>query len=148
MCELEEKAALMEAAPDIYFETDHYKGWPAMLARLDALSDAGLIHRLECAIRFQTAKSREELRQATAMRNYSDYAPDRRPVELVRSLAAKELRVVSIRTLYGDIATLQGQGNAVNLDAKFIERSRRADIGRKPATWRQYADRLEFRCSS
>ncbi len=56
MCELEEKAALMEAAPDIYFETDHYRGWPAMLARLDALSDQELIHRLECAIRFRTAK--------------------------------------------------------------------------------------------
>jgi hypothetical protein len=60
MCELEEKAALMETAPEIYFETDHYKGWPAMLARLDALSDRELIHRLECAIRFQAAtKSRK-----------------------------------------------------------------------------------------
>lgn len=56
MCELEEKAALIEAAPDIYFETDHYKGWPAILARLPALSDEELTHRLQCAIRFQTAK--------------------------------------------------------------------------------------------
>ena len=29
---LEEKELLMEAAPDIYFETDHYRGWPAILA--------------------------------------------------------------------------------------------------------------------
>jgi hypothetical protein len=28
MCPIEDKALLMEAAPDIYFETDHYKGWP------------------------------------------------------------------------------------------------------------------------
>jgi hypothetical protein len=56
MCELEEKAALIEAVPDIYFETDHYKGWPAVLARLPALSDEELVHRLRCAVRFQTAK--------------------------------------------------------------------------------------------
>ena len=58
MCPLEEKPALMEAAPDIYFETDHYKGWPAILVRVDAISDAELAHRLECAIRLQTAPKR------------------------------------------------------------------------------------------
>ncbi len=58
MCPLEEKPALMEAAPDIYFETDHYKGWPAILVRLDAISDRELTHRLECAVRFQTRKKR------------------------------------------------------------------------------------------
>ncbi|WP_442579561.1 MmcQ/YjbR family DNA-binding protein [Mesorhizobium sp. ASY16-5R] len=51
MCPLEEKAALIEAAPDIYFETDHYRGWPAVLVHVDAISDAELVHRLECAIR-------------------------------------------------------------------------------------------------
>jgi hypothetical protein len=58
MCPLEEKPALMEAAPDIYFETDHYKGWPAILVRVDAISDAELLHRLGCAIRLQTAAKR------------------------------------------------------------------------------------------
>ena len=34
MCPLEEKELLMEAAPEFYFETGHYKGWPAMLVRI------------------------------------------------------------------------------------------------------------------
>jgi len=32
-CTLEEKAFLTEAEPAIYFETDHYAGWPAVLVR-------------------------------------------------------------------------------------------------------------------
>lgn len=55
-CEIEEKSALIEAAPDIYFETDHYKDWPAVLARLPALSDQELIHRLQRALQFQSAR--------------------------------------------------------------------------------------------
>lgn len=43
------KEALMEAEPDKYFETPHYSGWPAMLVRLGAVSDAELRTRLECA---------------------------------------------------------------------------------------------------
>ncbi len=34
---LEEKAFLMEADPTTFYETDHYRGWPAVLARLDQL---------------------------------------------------------------------------------------------------------------
>ncbi len=53
MCAIEAKELLMEAAPEIHFETDHYKGWPALLIRLrhqrrgtrpphrDGLADAG-----------------------------------------------------------------------------------------------------------
>lgn len=41
-CALEEKEVLMEAAPGIYFETDHYKGWPAVLVRASAVGDAEL----------------------------------------------------------------------------------------------------------
>lgn len=47
MCPLDEKQMLLEAAPDLYFETDHYKGWPALLMRMDAISDDELRHRLE-----------------------------------------------------------------------------------------------------
>ncbi len=43
------KEALIEAEPDKYFETPHYTGWPAMLVRLDAVSDEELTTRLECA---------------------------------------------------------------------------------------------------
>jgi len=37
---LEEKAYLIEADPDTFYETDHYKGWPGVLARLDRLDAA------------------------------------------------------------------------------------------------------------
>lgn len=43
------KEALIEAEPAKYFETPHYSGWPAMLVRLDAVSDEELANRLECA---------------------------------------------------------------------------------------------------
>jgi hypothetical protein len=55
-CTLEDKAMLMEAAPEIYFETDHYVGWPAVLARLSAIGDAELAHRLEQAWHLQAPK--------------------------------------------------------------------------------------------
>lgn len=47
MCPLDEKEMLLQAAPGIYFETDHYKGWPALLIRMEAASDDELRHRLE-----------------------------------------------------------------------------------------------------
>jgi hypothetical protein len=53
MCAIEEKEMLMEAAPEIYYETDHYKGWPALLIRLAAISDEELGHRIETAWRMQ-----------------------------------------------------------------------------------------------
>jgi hypothetical protein len=43
------KEALIEAEPEKYFETPHYAGWPAMLVRLGAVSDADLTARLDCA---------------------------------------------------------------------------------------------------
>jgi hypothetical protein len=44
---MEEKELLMEAAPAIYYETDHYRGWPAVLIRLGAIGDEELGLRLE-----------------------------------------------------------------------------------------------------
>ncbi|MBN9218193.1 MAG: MmcQ/YjbR family DNA-binding protein [Mesorhizobium sp.] len=49
MCPLDEKEMLLEAAPSIYFETDHYKGWPALLVRLSEIGPDELKHRLEQA---------------------------------------------------------------------------------------------------
>jgi hypothetical protein len=43
------KDRLIEAEPDKYFETPHYAGHPAMLVRVDAVSDEELRTRLECA---------------------------------------------------------------------------------------------------
>jgi hypothetical protein len=38
-CDLEEKPLLLEARPDILFETPHYHGWPYMLVSLEASLD-------------------------------------------------------------------------------------------------------------
>ena len=57
MVEQEEKAMLMEAAPDIYYETDHYRGWPAMLVRIDAISDDELRHRITKAWSLKAPKA-------------------------------------------------------------------------------------------
>lgn len=51
LCPLGLKEALLEAEPDLYFETAHYRGWPAMLVRLAAIGDDRLKDRLECAWR-------------------------------------------------------------------------------------------------
>jgi hypothetical protein len=49
LCPLELKELLMEAEPGVFFETDHYKGWPAVLARVDGSSDEAIAARLESA---------------------------------------------------------------------------------------------------
>ncbi|AFL49278.1 hypothetical protein USDA257_c06850 [Sinorhizobium fredii USDA 257] len=51
MCALEEKDMLMELDPSLFFETDHYKGWPAMLVRLSNIDDQALTQRLIAAWR-------------------------------------------------------------------------------------------------
>jgi hypothetical protein len=56
MCPLEEKELLMEAAPHIYYETDHYKGWPAVLVRVAAVDEAELAHRVGRAWRLKAPK--------------------------------------------------------------------------------------------
>jgi hypothetical protein len=55
-CTLEEKTFLMEAEPAIYFETDHYVGWAAVLVRVAAASDAELAHCVKRAWRLQAPK--------------------------------------------------------------------------------------------
>lgn len=57
MCPLDEKAMLMEMDPKVYFETDHYKGWPAVLMRLKRISTRKLQHRLEQAWRLKAPKT-------------------------------------------------------------------------------------------
>jgi hypothetical protein len=53
LCPSEQKTLLMEISPEIYFETDHYVGWPAVLIRLAAIGDEELSLRLEDAWRFK-----------------------------------------------------------------------------------------------
>lgn len=56
MCALEEKEFLMQANSDVYYETDHYKNWPAVLVRLPKIDDDELKHRIEVAWRRQAPK--------------------------------------------------------------------------------------------
>jgi hypothetical protein len=56
MCPLDEKDMLMEVDPKVYFETDHYMGWPAVLVRLKKISTRKLRHRLEQAWRLKASK--------------------------------------------------------------------------------------------
>lgn len=53
---MELKDLLLEMSPQIYFETDHYRGWPAVLVRLAVISDAELAQRLADAWRFKAPK--------------------------------------------------------------------------------------------
>ena len=41
-CALERKEMLIEAAPAIYFDEPHYRGFPAVLVRLEAIDEAEL----------------------------------------------------------------------------------------------------------
>jgi len=56
ICPMDDKEVLMEADPKVYFETEHYKGWPGILVRLKAVSASKLRHRLEQAWRFRAPK--------------------------------------------------------------------------------------------
>ena len=57
LCPTEQKTLLMEISPEIYFETDHYVGYPAVLIRLAVISDEELSLRLEDAWRFKAPKT-------------------------------------------------------------------------------------------
>jgi hypothetical protein len=56
MCAMDDKEMLMEVDPKVYFETDHYKGWPAVLVRLNRISTPKLRYRLEQAWRLRAPK--------------------------------------------------------------------------------------------
>jgi len=66
-CPLDEKEMLLSAADDIYFETDHYKGWPTVLIRMAAVSDDELRHRIERCWLTQAPKALVKARQARSM---------------------------------------------------------------------------------
>ncbi|SEQ42277.1 hypothetical protein SAMN05428969_3029 [Devosia sp. YR412] len=59
-CPAEQKILLMEISPDIYFETQHYVGYAAVLIRLGAISDEELALRLEDAWRHRAPKTLSE----------------------------------------------------------------------------------------
>jgi hypothetical protein len=55
-CPLLEKEMLIEAAPDIYFDDDYYRTFPAVLVRLDRISDDELAAMLARAHELQAPK--------------------------------------------------------------------------------------------
>lgn len=50
------KEPLLMLAPEIYWETDHYRGWPALPLRAAAIGDEELSMRLVEAWRFRAPK--------------------------------------------------------------------------------------------
>lgn len=53
---LDDKDHLIEMAPDIYFQTDHYIGWPHLPLRAAVIGDEELRLRLIGAWRFRAPK--------------------------------------------------------------------------------------------
>lgn len=53
---LEEQEFLLETQPDVYFITDHYRGWPAVLAWLSKLRVAECRLRLERSWRLKAPR--------------------------------------------------------------------------------------------
>jgi hypothetical protein len=54
-CAFERKELLIEAAPDRFFDDDHYRGFPAVLVRLDAVEEAELADLLQGAAEIMAA---------------------------------------------------------------------------------------------
>src|SRR5580698_8349625 len=55
-CELPRKELLIEAAPQVFFDDDHYRGFPAVLARLAMIDEAELAALLEAGWRLRAPK--------------------------------------------------------------------------------------------
>lgn len=55
-CPIEMKEVLIEAAPDRFFDDDHYRGFPAVLIRLPQIDEAELEGLLRAAWRLTAPK--------------------------------------------------------------------------------------------
>jgi hypothetical protein len=55
-CPIERKEMLIEAAPDRFFDDDHYRGYPALLVRLGAIEEDELTALLADAWQMQSAR--------------------------------------------------------------------------------------------
>lgn len=65
-CTLESKQMLIEAAPDIYFDDDHYRGFPAVLVRLRVIGKKELAALLKNAYDLKKPKPRTVRRKRPA----------------------------------------------------------------------------------
>ena len=59
-CSMERKELLIEAAPEIYGDDDHYRGWPAVLVRLDAIEADELAALLADACAWAASKPKRK----------------------------------------------------------------------------------------
>jgi hypothetical protein len=59
-CPMERKEFLMEAAPDIYGDDDHYRGYPAVLVQLDTIGEEELAVLLADACAWQASKPKRK----------------------------------------------------------------------------------------
>lgn len=55
-CPVETKEMLLETEPEVYFQTDHYKGYPALLIRTEKVDKDQLKTRIEAAWRMNATK--------------------------------------------------------------------------------------------
>jgi hypothetical protein len=53
---VDRKEQLMEMAPEIYSQTDHYVGWPSLPLRIGAIGDEELLERLIEAWQYRAPK--------------------------------------------------------------------------------------------
>jgi hypothetical protein len=63
-CPIERKELLIEAAPDVYFDDDHYRGYPAVLVRLEVVEEAELAALLADACALQASKPKRKPRSS------------------------------------------------------------------------------------
>lgn len=56
-CPIERKEMLIEAAPDVFFDDDHYRGYPAVLVGLAVVEEAELAGLLRAAWAIQAPKA-------------------------------------------------------------------------------------------
>jgi hypothetical protein len=61
--DLEERAELLAAAPEVYYVTDHYVGYPAVLVRLSRIDPGALRDLLGTARRFVASGNRRKSRK-------------------------------------------------------------------------------------
>ncbi len=64
-CGHEQKAFLLELAPESYWVTDHFCNWPGLMVRLDTISDRELQGRLIDAWKQRMTKKQVEAYEAS-----------------------------------------------------------------------------------
>jgi hypothetical protein len=61
--DLDQRAALMVAQPEVYYVTDHYVNYPTVLVRLSRIDRASLRDLLDMAWRFVSSKTKRSGRR-------------------------------------------------------------------------------------